>query len=123
MKKSFLFIFLMIFLFFNGFSGLAMAQESNQITTSSSVASFVKIKSAGGFINDVKNLLKETWQKVTTSKRGGAVNAWFAQRKQAVQNGWQEEKQEFRGNIKEIIAKAWQKAKDKIKSWVFHKKS
>lgn len=125
MKKSFiLFIFLIIFLL-SGLPNLAMGQTSNQIaTTTGNVVSLVKIKSASGFINDVKNLLNETWQKVAGSKRGeilAKIKNWFPSRQQAIKNGWQEEKREFSGNLKEIISNGWQKAKDKIKSWVFHK--
>ena len=103
-------------------TGQTTTETNNEAT---SVASFVKIKSAGSFINDGKNLLKEAWQKVASAKRGEVfvkIKTWFTNRKQAIQNGWQEEKQEFRGNIKEIIANAWQKATDKVKGWIFRKK-
>ncbi|OIO50467.1 hypothetical protein COX74_02180 [bacterium (Candidatus Gribaldobacteria) CG_4_10_14_0_2_um_filter_41_16] len=126
MKKTLLLIILIIFLASGVFFNLAIAQtvaETNNEATS--VASIVKIKSAGSFIDSGKNLLKEAWQKMTGSKRGEAltkIKTWFTNRKQAIQNGWQEEKKEFHGNIKDIIANAWQKAVDKVKSWVFHKK-
>jgi len=122
MKKSFLIIILTISLIFNAFSNLAMAQTVAETNSSSSV---IQIKSASTFIHTAENLLKEAWQKVASAKRGEVITkikAWFTNRKQAMQNGWQEEKKEFHGNIKKIIANAWQKTKDKIKSWVFRKK-
>ncbi|MEK9153460.1 MAG: hypothetical protein AAB723_02585 [Patescibacteria group bacterium] len=126
MKKSFLFIVLAIFIVSSGFANLAMGQTTTEADNSAtSVASIVKIKSAGSFINDGKNLLKEAWQKVSGSKRGEVmtnIKAWFAQRKQAIKNGWQEEKQEFSGHLQETISQAWQKAINKIKSWIFRQK-
>ena len=122
MKKSFLIIFLIILLSTSAFFNLAMAQTTAETNSSSSV---IQIKSASAFIHTAENFLKEAWQKVAGSKRGEALSktkAWFTTRKQAIKNGWQEEKQEFSGNIKEIITKAWQKAIDKVKSWVIPKR-
>jgi len=106
---------LIICLFFNLFAGLAMAQSADESNSSSSV---IKIDSATQIFQDVKNLAQEKAQKMTDLKRGevtAKIKAWFSGRKQAIKNGWQEEKQEFKGGVKGILSDVWNKIKDLVK--------
>ncbi|MCX6789260.1 MAG: hypothetical protein NTZ42_01440 [Candidatus Gribaldobacteria bacterium] len=124
MKKIILITLLSFFIISNILPSLVMAQSPATTTQTNSSSSIIQIKSASDFIHKAENLFKEAWQKVASAKRGeviAKIENWLSARKQAIQNGWQEEKKEFHGNIKDIIANAWQKAIAKIKSWVIHK--
>jgi len=119
MKKAFLIIVLTIT--FSGFFNIATAQTTIESNSSSSI---IQIKSASAIFKNISGAFKNSIEKVTGIKRGEVVaktKDWFLQRKEAVKIGWQEEKQEFKGGMKEIISDIWNKIKDIILK-LFHKR-
>jgi len=112
MKKAFLIIVLTII--FNGFFNLAIAQSAAESNSSSSI---MQIKSTSAIFQNISNILQESFKRAIGAKGGEVIEktiSWFPQRKEAIETGWQEEKQEFKGGLKQILSDIWQKIKSLV---------
>ena len=146
MYQKKLIFYILIFIFYFGFTGIAMAQLSTSTqenidnlkdSLTEDAKDFAKEK-AGSATQTIGNEVSEATQgimrkipgkvletlKIVSKKvldiiKGGLnddMRQWFDKRKNAVIKGIEEERQEFGGDAKEILPLIWKKIKDVFKS-------
>ncbi|MDD5750213.1 MAG: hypothetical protein PHU56_00980 [Candidatus Pacebacteria bacterium] len=120
MKKPFLIVIFIVLLAAGSFFNSVAAQTSSETIEPSST---LQIKSAHSIFQNIASVVKEKAQKITGLDGGELltqIKAWFSQRKEALKNGWQEERGEFKGGFARILSDVWEKIKETTKK-VFHR--